>query len=79
MCKSPKYHLALKEIAVNIIKGNVNTDSQTKSKLKKHKKIICSFVKNKNCLNKRKKLVVQSGGWLWFIPLITSIIDLALK
>lgn len=79
MSKSPKYYLALKEIAVNIIKGNVSADSRTKTKLKRHKNVICAIAKNKNCLNKRKKLVIQSGGWLWFIPLITSIIDLVLQ
>jgi hypothetical protein len=38
---SPKYHMALKEIAVNDIKGNVKTNPKRKNKLKKHKKVIC--------------------------------------
>ncbi len=80
LSKSPKYYLALKEIAINIIKGNVDIDNKTKKKLSKHKKNIYSLIlKNKPYLRDRKKLVIQSGGWLWIIPLITSIIDLVLK
>jgi hypothetical protein len=80
LSKSPKYYLALKEIALNVIKGNVDIDNKTKKKLSKHKKNIYSLVlKNKLRSRNRKKLVIQSGGWLWIIPLITSIIDLALK
>ncbi len=79
MSKNPKYYLALREIALNVIKGNAKVDDKTKRKLKKHKKDIYDYVKTKNCLNKRKKLVVQSGGWLWLIPLISSVIDLVLK
>jgi hypothetical protein len=70
--------MALKEIAVNIIKGNVKTNTRTKNKLQKHKKVIIDSTKSKNCAAKRKKLVVQSGSWLWIIPLIASLIDLAL-
>jgi hypothetical protein len=73
---SPKYHMALKEIAVNVIKGNVKTNIKTKNKLRKHKKVISELAKSKNCAAKRKKLVIQSGGWLWIIPLITSLIEL---
>ncbi len=79
MSNSPKYYMALREIALNVIKGNVETDLKTKNKLRKNKKVICDLVKSKNCLAKRKKLVVQSGGWLWLVPLISSVIDLLLK
>jgi len=64
--------MALKKIAVNVIKGNVKTNTKTKKKLKKHKKVICELTKTKNCTTKRKKLVIQSEGWLWIIPLIIS-------
>jgi len=64
MSKSPKYYIALREIAINVIKGNVETDKKTKNKLGKNKKATCNLVKSNNCLSKRKKLVVQSGGWL---------------
>ena len=79
MSKSPKYYIALREIAINVIKGNVETDKKTKNRLRKSKKVICDLVKTKNCLAKRKKLVVQSGGWLWLVPLISSVIDLLSK
>lgn len=54
MSKNPKYYLAIKEIAVNIIKGNVIANSRAKTKSKRHKNVICAFAKNKNCLNKRE-------------------------
>ncbi len=67
--------MALKEIAVNVIKGNAKTNTKTKNKLKKHKNVICELTKSKNCTTKRKKLVIQSGGWLWIIPLMTSLTE----
>ncbi len=79
MSNSPKYYMALREIALNVIKGNVGTDKKTKNRLRKNKRVICELVKSKNCLSKRKKLVVQSGGWLWLVPLISTVIDLVLQ
>jgi hypothetical protein len=79
MSKSPKYYIALREIAINVIKGNVETDEKTKNRLRKNKNVIYNLVKSDNCSAKRKKLVVQSGGWLWLLPLISSVIDLLLK
>lgn len=79
MSKSPKYYSALREIALNIIKGNAQIDDKSKKRLKRHRKDIYDLAKNKNCLTKRKKLVIQSGGWLWLIPLISSVIDLMLR
>jgi len=76
---NPKVYLALKEIAANLIKGNIDIHPKHKSKLRKHKKDICSLAnqKYKILAKKRKKLVVQNGGWLWAIPIIASaIIDL---
>ncbi len=37
MSKSPKYYIALREIALNVIKGNVETDKKTKNRLRKCK------------------------------------------
>jgi hypothetical protein len=79
MSKNPKYYLALREITLNVIKGNAQIDDKTEKRLSKHKKDILELVKSKNSLAKRKKLVVQSGGWLWLIPLISSVIDLVLR
>jgi hypothetical protein len=79
MAKNPKYYLALREIALNVIKGNAQVDDKTKRRLSKHKKSIYELVKSKHSLAKRKKLVIQSGGWLWLIPSISSVIDLLLR
>ena len=73
----PKVYSALREIALNVIKGNVNIDKKTKNKLSKHKKNIYGICKkSKICAKDRKKLVVQTGGWLWILPIVSSIIDL---
>ena len=72
-----KIYLALREIAVNLIKGNINIDNKTKFKLRKHKNSIINLANKKRLTkSKRKKLIVQSRGWMWIIPLVTSIIEL---
>lgn len=76
LAKNPQIYSALKEIAVNVIKGNVEMDSKTKSKLRKHKKSICELAQSSKKCKNRKKLIVQSGGWLWILPVISTIIDL---
>ena len=75
--KDPKIYLALREIALNVIKGNIDMDKKTKRKLSKHKKNIYNIAKRgKIPVKKRKNLVVQSGGWLWILPVVSTIIDL---
>ena len=77
IAKDPKAYVALREIALNIIEGNVTMDKKTKNRLSKHKKTIYGICKqSKVSAKERKKLVIQSGGWLWILPLVTSAIDL---
>ena len=77
IAKDPKIYKALREIAINIIEENMLIDKKTKNKLSKHEKAIYGLCKqSKLSANQRKKLVVQSGGWLWILPLVTSVIDL---
>ena len=77
LANDPKMYTAVREVALNVIKGNVELDKKTKSKLSKHKKNIYGLCNNKRiCAKNRKKLVVQSGGWLWILPVVSSIIDL---
>ena len=77
IAKDPKIYKALREIALNIIEGNVTIDKKAKNRLSKHKKTIYGICKrSKVSAKQRKKLVVQSGGWLWILPLVTSVIDL---
>ena len=75
--RKPQYLKPFREICANIIKGNVRMRKSTKSKLSQHKDMICKIancnLKSKN----KKKLLVQSGGWIgMIIPLIKLIIDL---
>ena len=73
-------YLALKEICCNLIKGNINISKKHKSKLNKHKKVIKEIVyKSKPIVKHRQKLVVQSVGGMWIIPLIYLIIDIFKK
>jgi hypothetical protein len=48
MSKNPKYYIALREIALNVIKGNVETDKKTKKRLRRNKKVIYNLVKSDN-------------------------------
>ena len=77
IAKDPKIYNALRELALNIIEEKITIDKKTKNKLSKHKNTIYGICNRKKLsAKKRKKLVVQSGGWLWIIPLVTSVIDL---
>ena len=75
LSKNPKYYLGLKEIAVNLIKGNINLEPKVKRKLLKQRKVIRKFTKKNNKIQ-RKKIVIQSGGWLWILPIIQGILSL---
>jgi hypothetical protein len=76
LSKNPKFCRAVKEIAVNVIKGNIDLNEQTLNKLRPHKKLLRKLISKKTNKTKRKELVIQSGGWFWLIPVITGIIDL---
>ena len=77
-------YLALREIAMNIVKQNIPLTKRQTNRLSPYAKVIKSLstgVKNKRI---KRKLVVQSGGFLpWLIPLIgtaiTTAIDLIKK
>src|SRR5882757_6035603 len=80
LANDPKVYKAIREIALNVIKENIPIDQQTKNKLSKHKKNIYDICKNSRvCAKDRKKLVIQSGGWLWLLPVVSNIIDLMIK
>ena len=66
---------ALKEIAINTVGNKVPLTKVIKNQLKKYRKNIIDLSKNTQNKIKRKKLVVQSGGFLpILIPAIASII-----
>ena len=70
------YFRALKEIAENAIKGNLILDTKTRKKLYPYKasiKRLCCKTKSKQ---QKRKLVIQSGGWLPIIlPAVISIVS----
>ena len=68
---------ALSEIATNQKKGNIKLDNKQTKKLNRHSKTLKNLCckKDKLSLKKRKKLVVQSGGFLpILIPTVAAIL-----
>ena len=74
--QDPTIYHALREIAHNTIKGNVKLNNNQKLKLKRHNKTLKALCVNCKCAKKRKKLVVQSGGFLpLLIPAVAGLIS----
>src|SRR5258708_33158774 len=75
LSKKEKFRKAIKELAVNLLKGNIKIDlERTKRKVRKHKVNIYEISKSKN-----PKYIVQSGGWLqWIIPIASALLEVAL-
>lgn len=68
---------ALHEIAVNTIKGKVNLNSNQKRNLRKHKKHIKALSRKTKDYKKKKRLIIQSGGFLsLIIPAIAALLPL---
>jgi len=65
--------LALKEIAHNLLTGNLNVPEI--KKLKRHRQSIRKFVKKKSSLKSKRKLLIQKGGFLplMITPLLSAI------
>ena len=63
------------ECALNVLKGNVSLKSSQKKKLKRHKKHIRTLADKKIPHSKRKRLLVQKGGFLGALlaPILGSI------
>jgi hypothetical protein len=54
---------AISEICDNFLRGNIKLKKFKIKLLKKHRKYI-EFLKKKNPLHKKKKIIVQKGGFL---------------
>jgi tRNA nucleotidyltransferase/poly(A) polymerase len=77
--KNKEFFLALKELAVNCLEGNIKLSETAKKKLQKHKRLIRTLAAKKSTKN-RSKLVVQSGGLLPFlIPAAATTLGALLK
>ena len=52
------------EIALNLLRGNIKISPGTKSKLKRYRKELRSLACPKTNFQKKKKILVQKGGFL---------------
>lgn len=52
------------ECALNVLVGNVPLDKRHKSKLRKHASILRTLAEPRVSLCKKKKLIIQRGGFL---------------
>ncbi len=72
--KKKSFKKALREISKNLIKGNVPLSKYRKSLIKKHRKNIYAVAYNNRIdSDNLSKQVIQTGGWLWIIPIIASL------
>lgn len=55
---------AILEIILNTLRGNASIDSETKSRLKKYKKALRKLICPYRSLKCKRKVLVQSGGFL---------------
>lgn len=61
--------LTLCEISLNVLKGHIPLTSGQYSKLSKQKKFIKLFANHKTGVKHKRKVMIQSGG---FLPLLLS-------
>ena len=67
---------AIREIALNTRNGNIKMTQAQRKKLLPHKKFIKGCSEKAKTKSKRKRLVVQSGGFLpYLIPIALSLIS----
>jgi hypothetical protein len=57
---------ALAEIVLNLLAGNININKNELDSLKKYKYVLRQLIQNKSVV-KRKKLLIQQGGFLQFL------------
>lgn len=65
--------LAIIECALNVLNGQCKLPSCSRRKLFKHKNTLRHLVDRKVSLSKKKKTLVQKGGFL--IPLLSSVLS----
>ena len=68
-------HKAISECALNVLKGNIPLSTHQKKCLKKHKTILRKIGDKKTTLFKKKKLIIQQGGFLnILIPAVAALL-----
>lgn len=72
--KKECFYLALKEIARNLIKGNIKVSEKQRKLLNKHRKVIVNLACKENKKN-RIKTVSQVGGFMGVaLPLVLTLV-----
>jgi len=67
---------AIKEMAVNVVNGNIKLSRIQRTKLAKYKSFIKEAAKPTNSKLKRKRVIVQSGGFLpYLVPVVLSLLS----
>lgn len=69
---------AISEISLNVLNGNISLTPYRRNKLKNHKNKIRKIALKTTPLAEKKKLIIQSGGFLpsLLIPSITLLADI---
>lgn len=64
------------ECAFNILRGNVPLDRKYKTRLRKHAPILRKLVDRRDKVSKKKKIIVQNGGFLpsLLIPIVSTVL-----
>jgi hypothetical protein len=78
-----KIIVIIRDIVLNLLKGNINLTDREKNKLQKHKYTLRKLI-DTNPLCKSREIIVQKGGFLSVlipsaITLITSILEVLNK
>jgi hypothetical protein len=55
---------AICECSLNALKGNITLSTHRKNSLRKHKSVLRQLVDKKKPLFKKRKLIIQKGGFL---------------
>ena len=67
--KKVNFRKALREISRNVIKGNVPLSKHRKARIRQFRDNIYSVARSPD-----QRHIVQTGGWLWLIPTIASLL-----
>lgn len=64
------------ECAFNILRGNVPLEKKYKTRLRKHAPILRKLVDRRDNVSKKKKIIVQNGGFLpsLLIPIVSHVL-----
>jgi hypothetical protein len=76
LAKKKCIYLALREIALNIVKKNIKLPSKQLRTFLKHEKLIKALARGKGGVHLKKRAVMQSGGFIsTILPLLLPILS----